>query len=60
LKLKANENTAAGIFSDIVYIQRVNTTGGLRPTTPGTTNEIREVEYTAEYYFYKAENLNGN
>jgi len=33
----------------------------LRPTTPGLLHgEIKEVEYTAEYYFYKAENPNGN
>ncbi len=56
-----DETTAAGIFRGITYIQRVNTTGGLRPTDPGTVfDEIKEVEYTAEYYFYRAENPNGN
>ena len=60
LKLSADEATGPGIFKDITYIQRVNTKGGLRPTEPGTLNEIREVEYTAEYYFYRAENPNGN
>ena len=61
LLLKATENSPNGMFKDITYIQRVNTTGGLRPTTPGIVNgEIVEVEYTAEYYFYKAENPNGN
>ncbi len=61
LKLVAVENVGAGIFKNVTFIQRVNTTGGLRPTVPGTTiNEIREVEYTAEYYFYRADNPNGN
>lgn len=46
-----------GIFKKVTYIQRVNTTGGLAPTTPGTVvGEERRVSYTAEYYFYRAEN----
>ena len=61
LQLKATENTSGGIFRDVTFIQRVNTTGGLRPTAPGTLHgEIKEIEYTAEYYFYKAENPSGN
>jgi hypothetical protein len=61
LQLKSTETSASGMFRDITFIQRVNTTGGLRPTEPGTVHgEIREVEYTAEYYFYKAQNPNGN
>ena len=44
-----------GIFSRVEFIQRVNTTGGLKPTTPGTNigDEIN-VPYTAEYYFYRS------
>ena len=61
LLLRATETTAFGMFRDVTFIQRVNTTGGLRPTEPGAEDgEIKEVEYTAEYYFYKAENPNGN
>lgn len=61
LLLKSIENSEGGIFRDVTYIQRVNTTGGLRPTAPGTLHgEIKEIDYTAEYYFYKAENPNGN
>ena len=61
LKLAADEAYGPGIFKDITFIQRVNTTGGLRPTEFGTTvGEIREVEYTAEYYFYRAESPTGN
>jgi len=51
----------SGIFSKVTFIQRVNTTGGLAPSTPGSTDgELKEVPYTAEYYFYRAENLSSN
>jgi Protein of unknown function (DUF3455) len=40
-----------------VYIQRVNTVGGLKPPasecTPGTVNNRRLVYYEADYYFYQ-------
>ena len=53
LLLKATETPDKGIFKGVTFIQRVNTTGGLRPTVPGLfADEIKEVEYTAEYYFY--------
>ena len=56
LLLKATYNTGPGVFSSVTYIQRVNTTGGLTPTDSGSAmDEIREVPYTAEYYFYSAE-----
>ena len=46
-----------GIFHSTTFIQRVNTTGGLAPTAPGSTvDELIEVPYTAEYYFYRAAN----
>jgi len=39
----------------------VNTTGGMAPTDPGASDgELKEVPYTAEYYFYRAENPNSN
>ena len=61
LLLKAIETPDKGIFKSVTFIQRVNTTGGLRPTLPGLfADEIKEVEYTAEYYFYKPELPTGN
>jgi hypothetical protein len=55
LLLKKVSTDGPGIFSDVTYIQRVNTTGGLAPATPGTTvGEEKRVPYTAEYYFYRA------
>ena len=46
-----------GIFDRVTYIQRVNTSGGLPPTGPGPfIGAEEEVPYTAEYYFYRAQN----
>lgn len=56
LLLQATSTSGPGIFSSVTYVQRVNTTGGLAPTTPGSfLNESIEVPYTAEYFFYRAE-----
>jgi hypothetical protein len=56
LLLKAISTSGPGIFNKVTYIQRVNTAGGLAPATPGTTiDEVAEVPYTTEYYFYRAE-----
>jgi hypothetical protein len=61
LLLSKYRTDGAGIFNSVTFIQRVNTTGGLAPTDPGTTDgEQREIPYTAEYYFYKAENPSSN
>jgi len=50
-----------GIFGSVTFIQRVNTTGGNAPSEPGAVDgEVKEVAYTAEYYFYRAENPNSN
>lgn len=53
--LKQTKATGPGIFANVTFIQRTNTTGGLAPTEPGSLNELRQVPYTAEYYFYRAE-----
>jgi hypothetical protein len=55
LLLKMTETSGSGIFTKVTYIQRTNTTGGMAPTEAGALNEVREVPYTAEYYFYRAE-----
>lgn len=50
-------SSGPGIFSSVTHVQRVNTAGGIAPATPGTTvGEVSEVPYTAEYYFYRAQN----
>jgi hypothetical protein len=56
LLLRAVETTGPGVFSSVTYIQRVNTTGGKAPATPGSSvGEVINVPYTAVYYFYRAE-----
>lgn len=56
LLLETVSTNGPGIFSLITYIQRVNTTGGLIPSVNGSTvGELKEVPYTAEYFFYRAE-----
>jgi len=57
LLLVSTETSGPGIFNGITYIQRVNTTDGIAPTDFGLSiGELREVPYTAEYYFYRAQN----
>ena len=54
LLLEGVSTSGPGIFSSVTYVQRVNTTGGLAPATPGSSiGEVAEVPYTAEYYFYR-------
>ena len=55
LLLRATSNTGTGVFSDITYVQRVNTTGGVAPATgcdATTAGTDTRVAYTADYYFY--------
>ena len=59
LLLKAVSNDGNGIFANVTYIQRVNTTGGKAPATGCDGSHVGEevrVSYTAEYFFYRAEN----
>lgn len=55
LVLDGIHSAGPGIFKDTAFIQRVNTTGGLSPSTPPTQvgQEVR-VPYTAEYFFFRA------
>lgn len=61
LLLRATSTSAGddgGRLAKTTYIQRINTTGGLAPPasdcSPSTAGEIREVPYTADYFFWKA------
>lgn len=57
LLLKGASTNTPGIFNGTTYIQRVNTVGGLAPTAPGATvDQVAEVPYTTDYYFYRAGN----
>ena len=54
LLLQRVSSEGPGIFDRVIYIQRVNTSGGLAPTDPGQfVGEEVEVPYAAEYYFYR-------
>jgi hypothetical protein len=56
LLLQKFSTEGPGIFEPVTYIQRVNTAGGLPPTAPGPyIGAEEEVPYTAEYYFYRAQ-----
>ena len=55
LLLQAASHSGSGVFSNVSYIHRLNTTGGLAPTKAcGAANagEVVEVAYTADYFFY--------
>jgi len=57
LWLGAVSNEGPGIFHQVTFIQRVNTVGGNAPTDPGDfPGEVARVPYTAEYFFYRAQN----
>ena len=55
LRLTAINSSGPGVFDGVTFIQRINTVGGLRPTTPGTViGQEFKSPYATEYYFYKA------
>ena len=55
--VKANPSTGTGVLSDVTYIQRINTAGGVAPTTPacaaGNAGAKTTVPYAADYVFFK-------
>jgi uncharacterized protein DUF3455 len=59
LLLKAVSNTGDGRMSDVTYIQRLSTVGGLAPSSgcdaaAAAAGATARVDYTATYYFYRA------
>ncbi len=52
LLLQATGTRGDGIFGNVTYVQRLDTTGGLAPTTSCADGQTRGVPYTAEYRFY--------
>ena len=53
LSLAGVPETGPGVFAHATFIQRVNTVGGKAPATSGSLNQVVEIPYTAEYYFYR-------
>jgi hypothetical protein len=57
LLLAATTHDGEGRMDDVTYIQRLETTGGLAPTTGCDADHVgatSRVDYTATYYFYRA------
>jgi hypothetical protein len=62
LLLRAGSNAGSGLFSDVTYVQRVNTMGGVALTTgcdATTVNMDEAISYSADYYFYTGGNSDG-
>jgi len=53
LLLQATTTRGTGVFADVSYIQRLNTDGGVAPTTACTGTDQISVPYSATYTFYK-------
>ncbi|MEI6145718.1 MAG: DUF3455 domain-containing protein [Methylococcales bacterium] len=50
-------NHGVGVFSDVQFINRVHTQGGLAPTSSCNANHLgseKRMSYTADYIFYTA------
>jgi len=54
LLLKASENRGKGQFSDVTYVQRLATRGGLAPAGPCTDGAQMSAQYSATYVFWAA------
>jgi Protein of unknown function (DUF3455) len=46
------EQPRRGLFSEVTYVQRLNTAGGSAPTTSCTVGQLALVPYTADYTFF--------
>jgi len=55
LRLKVVSHMGSGVFTDVTWVQRLNTSGGVAPSTACTSanlGTVTPVAYTADYYFY--------
>jgi hypothetical protein len=52
LLLKATTTRGTGIFGDVTFVQRLDTAGGLAPTTTCKDGQTQGVPYTADYLFF--------
>ena len=62
LLLRASSTTGTGVFSNVTYVQRLNTSGGVAPATgcgASTSGTDTSVAYTADYYFYTGGGVGG-
>jgi len=47
--------TGGNLLADTTFIQRLNTSGGSIPTTACTVGQTQLVPYTADYFFFRAD-----
>jgi Protein of unknown function (DUF3455) len=47
-------NPTTGVFSNVTFIQRLDTRGGVAPTGPCTAPRTVAVDYSANYVFWAA------
>jgi hypothetical protein len=62
LLLKATTHNGQGIMSNVTFIQRLETVGGLAPKTGCDADHLGvtvRVPYSATYFFYRSENNDG-
>jgi hypothetical protein len=52
--LKANQNQGQGMFSNVTYVQRLRTTGGVAPAGSCTEGSQQAIRYSAVYRFWSA------
>ncbi len=55
LLLRVSSTSGAGVFSDVTFVQRLNTAGGAAPATgcdATTAGTDTPASYSADYYFY--------
>src|SRR6266487_3954530 len=48
--------TGGNLLADTTFIQRLNTSGGAVPTSVCTVGQTQLVPYTADYFFFRADN----
>jgi hypothetical protein len=47
--------TGGNLLAKATFVQRLNTKGGAAPTTACSVGQTQLVPYSADYYFYKAD-----
>jgi Protein of unknown function (DUF3455) len=52
LLLRATANRGTGLLGDVDFVQRLDTRGGVAPTTTCTDGQTKAVHYSAEYRFF--------
>ena len=52
LLLHSKGNRGDGVLGRVSYIQRLNTSGGVKPADPCTSGQTIGVKYQAEYRFF--------